>query len=280
MKSWAHFIKQYRLIISVIFLLVIAYLIYFYFYFSKITDNAFVFVKSMPIASEIDGKVTKINVANGQMIKQGDIIFSIDPKPYQLKISELKAQALAINNKIKELNYKVQHVQGEDKLLQALLIETEKSRLSILKEKIKQAQLKLKDTKVVAPSDGFVTNFSTISGALIKAYQPIGSFLSTNTWWVQANFKETDLVNVKKGDKATIRLRMYLGKKVYHGIVESSHWAVSRRISNTENALQKINNDNQWVLPAQRFPVLIRVINPDENYPLLPGASAYVSIDS
>ena len=97
---------------------------------------------------------------------------------------------------------------------------------------------------------------------------------------MQANFKETELGNVKIQDKVNIRLRMYSGQKVYHGNIVSVNWAVNRQTTNNDNKLQDIASENDWVLLPQRFPVLIKIEKPDPDFPLHVGASAYVKIET
>ena len=142
------------------------------------------------------------------------------------------------------------------------------------------AKYNLDHTTVYAQTDGTISNLFSSIGSPVTAQQPLFSFIDTSHWYVQANFKETDLGSVRSGDNSTVRLRMYLGDKIYQGKVVSTNWAVNRQQSNTRNQLQEIENENQWVLLAQRFPVLIEILNPDPNFPLHIGASAYVNIET
>lgn len=61
-------------------------------YFFPMTDNAFVFQKITPVSSQDTGVVTEIYAENGQMLKEGDPIFSIDRRSYQLDYDAAKAQ--------------------------------------------------------------------------------------------------------------------------------------------------------------------------------------------
>ena len=55
------------------------------------TDNAYVAAQKVLVTPQISGTVTDIKVAEGQKLKAGDVLFSIDPKPYQIALAEAKA---------------------------------------------------------------------------------------------------------------------------------------------------------------------------------------------
>jgi multidrug resistance efflux pump len=71
---------------------------------------------------------------------------------------------------------------------------------------------------------------------------------------------------------------MYLGRKRFHGVIESDYWAANRQLVDTRSQLQNVVNENQWILLPQRLPVIIKVTDPDPKYPLRVGTSAYVYV--
>lgn len=288
MKALIHFLKRFRFLVGVALTLIIIYAVYFYFYFSTVTDNAFIVAKVEPVASSVSGKIIKIYVNNDEVVKKGQALFSIDPEPFKLNLEKknLKLQ-LAENKKAKlqtELAIlKTKPASDDQKLnikLLNLKLEAEERQIQKAKLSVKKAQMALQETTVYADNNGIVSNLFIAEGTPAIALKPLFAFIDTDQFWVQANFKETDLAHIKQGDQATIRLKMYLGKKIYQGHVTSNASAVSRRVVNPDNLLQNVQDTNQWVLPVQRFPVLISIDHPDPNYPLYVGASAYVSIDS
>ena len=66
-------------------------------------------------------------------------------------------------------------------------------------------------THVTAPSDGWVSNVTLRPGAIVQAGTPALRHHRRQSWWVDANFKETDLARIKPGQPATIHLDMYPG---------------------------------------------------------------------
>jgi membrane fusion protein, multidrug efflux system len=132
-------------------------------------------------------------------------------------------------------------------------------------------------THVTAPSDGVVSNVTLRPGATIQAGAPQFAIIEGNRWWVDANFKETDLARIKVGQKATIRLDMYPGR-TFEGVVES----ISPGSGATFSVLPPENASGNWVKVTQRFPVRIGFTNPpdESDRPLRAGASADVTIDT
>ena len=129
---------------------------------------------------------------------------------------------------------------------------------------------------VTAPSGGWVSNVNLRPGSVIQAGTPAMAIVEDGNWWVDANFKETDLGRVKAGQKATIQLDMYPGATL-EGVVES----ISPGSGASFSVLPPENATGNWVKVTQRFPVRIRITSePDPDRPLRLGASATVKIDT
>jgi len=131
-------------------------------------------------------------------------------------------------------------------------------------------------THVTAPGNGWVSNLNLRPGSVIQAGTPALALIEDGHWWVDANFKETDLARIKPGQKATIRLDMYPGAKL-DGVVES----ISAGSGSTFSVLPPENATGNWVKVTQRFPIRIRITSqPSPDQPLRVGASADVTIDT
>lgn len=131
-------------------------------------------------------------------------------------------------------------------------------------------------THVTAPGDGWVSNVSVRAGSVVQAGTPALALVEDGNWWVDANFKETDLGRIRSGQKATIKIDMYPGVK-FDGVVES----ISPGSGATFSVLPPENATGNWVKVTQRFPVRIKITTPpDSNRPLRAGASATVTIDT
>jgi membrane fusion protein (multidrug efflux system) len=81
------------------------------------------------------------------------------------------------------------------------------------------AQVNLGYTKVAAPMDGSVGERQVRPGQLVSPGTQVIPFVS-NTKWVQANYRETQLTNVKVGDPAEIRVDKYPGQIIHGRVLE------------------------------------------------------------
>lgn len=140
------------------------------------------------------------------------------------------------------------------------------------------AELELSFTRVVAPVSGWVSNCDLREGAMVIAERPQFSIVQDGQWWVEANFKETELGHMRPGQPARITLDMYPDVEL-NGEVESLGAGSGAVFS----LLPPENATGNWVKVTQRFPVRIglapRHDDPDNLRPLRVGASATVTVD-
>ena len=116
-----------------------------------------------------------------------------------------------------------------------------------------QAELDLARTAVLAPDDGIVTDVRVDRGNFAQAGAPLMTFLATDDIWVQADFTENNLGNIKQGDPVEIVFDSLPGK-VIEGTVRTTGFGVQVD-SAPLGSLPTINNDRQWLRDAQRFSV-------------------------
>jgi membrane fusion protein, multidrug efflux system len=131
-------------------------------------------------------------------------------------------------------------------------------------------------THVTAPASGWVSNVNLRPGNVVQAGTPAFAVVEEGNWWVDANFKETDLGRIRPGQPATIWLDMYPGTPL-EGQVES----ISAGSGATFSVLPPENATGNWVKVTQRFPVRVKITSePDSAKPLRLGASATVKVDT
>ncbi|AJC48859.1 HlyD family secretion protein [Allofrancisella guangzhouensis] len=164
--------------------------------------------------------------------------------------------------------------QAFSSLKQALLqVEIAKAQVNAAQVTLENANLNLGYTTLIAPSDGYVSNLKIYKGQLISPGQPLFGFIKNKKWWINANFKETDLDRIKAGQKVKVKLDMY--SHTYIGKVDSLSYATGSVFS----LLPPENATGNWVKVTQRFPVKV-ILKDDPNYPLRVGASATVKINT
>ena len=157
-------------------------------------------------------------------------------------------------------------------------IKAQENEIKSIHARLKNAKVNLEQTDVYAQNNGIIQNLFFSVGTPVNINQPLFSLVDMDDIYIQANFNETDLGNVRKGSKVLIFPRMYLGRKMFHGVIDSDYWSANRQLVDNRTQLQNVINENQWILLPQRLPVIIRITDPDPDYPLRLGTSAYVYI--
>lgn len=138
---------------------------------------------------------------------------------------------------------------------------------------IAQAKLDLARTHVTATQDGVISNLSLSAGSLVGVGQPLFALIEDGSYYIDANFKETELHGIHKGQNVDIRIDMY-PDAYFKGVVESLSGGTGTAFS----LLPPQNATGNWVKIAQRVPVRIRFAETDAEHPLRIGATASVSV--
>jgi membrane fusion protein, multidrug efflux system len=138
-----------------------------------------------------------------------------------------------------------------------------------------QALLNLSRTEVRAPADGRVSQTDRLQvGAAVVTGVPVVTVVRSNTTYVEANYKETDLANMYVGQPAEIELDAYPDVEI-HGHVASIGAGTGSQFS----VLPAQNASGNWVKVTQRVPVRI-AIDGTPSRPMIAGLSADVTIDT
>lgn len=135
--------------------------------------------------------------------------------------------------------------------------------------------LDLSHTEVHAPAAGVVTNFDLQPGEYIEAGDVVFSIVGSGKIWVQANYKEIKLTNVRVGQPATIRIDAY-PSDVREAVVGSISPATGAEFA----LLPPQNATGNWVKVVQRLPVRLELKEPLRDPPLRAGMSVIVEIDT
>jgi membrane fusion protein (multidrug efflux system) len=138
-----------------------------------------------------------------------------------------------------------------------------------------QARLDLDHATVRAPIDGVIGKVTLQPGDFLAAGQAAMPLVATDSLWVDANFKETDLTHVVTGLPATVEVDTYPGKK-WHAHVASISPASGAEFS----LLPAQNATGNWVKIVQRIPVRLAIDDAGDGPILRAGMSAVVEIDT
>ena len=130
---------------------------------------------------------------------------------------------------------------------------------------------------VVAPVTGYVAERSVQLGQHVQAGQALMTVIPLNALWVDANFKEGQLRNLRIGQPAAVRSDLYGGGFIYHGHVQGMSAGTGAAFA----LLPAQNASGNWIKVVQRVPVRIQIDDADlAKSPLRVGLSATVTVDT
>ena len=360
------------------------------------TDDAEVFANLIGIAPEVEGRIVKIDVNDNQFVRKGELLFQIDPVPYQYALEIAQSQQATLEGQVRDLQRTIgaqtsgiqaarassnsaqakiasadaaveagrasvdaakaelsreqaDYAYAENNVLrlEPLLVQQfvtvdrvdqartsrsvkgeavrqARSRLALAEAQwaaavaqqkealagyqqtqaqvdqsirsvsildpligqreareaaVKDAEYNLRRCSVYAPFDARVSNLSISEGAYAHVGQQAFTLIDARTWWVIANFRETDLRNIQAGTPVDVYLISRPDRK-FQGVVESIGFGVTpdeSLIGKSSRDLPDVQRSLDWVHLATRFPVRVRINHPAPDYFRI-GASAMVVV--
>lgn len=139
-----------------------------------------------------------------------------------------------------------------------------------------KAAFDLEQTTVRAPADGVVYQASSFKpGQYVAVGAPLFSLVETADSWIEANFKETQVGNMKPGQKAEVTLDAYPGR-TFHATVEAIGAGTGAEFS----LLPAQNATGNWVKVTQRIPVRLKLDGQAAGLAMRTGMSASIEVDT
>jgi membrane fusion protein (multidrug efflux system) len=143
------------------------------------------------------------------------------------------------------------------------------------RSKLEQAKRNLRNATVRTRVNGIVGKTGLQPGEYVTAGQTVFALMATDSVWVEANVKETDLTHVRPGQKATLEIDTYPGVEL-QAVVSG----ISPAAGSEYSVLPAQNATGNWVKITQRVPVRLELTGDTRGVPLRAGMSADVSIDT
>ncbi len=248
------------------------------------TDNAQVAAHFLMLSSRVNGTITQVFVEDHQKVKAGDILAQIDTSDYSNAKTAAVAQVSSLEARVNEAKtnysradqlYKTQAISKERYDKASADLKDLEAKLKAAKSQAEQAGLNESYTRIVAPTDGIIAKKAVEPGQFVPVGQPLFGFVAENKRWVLANLKETELKDVRLGQKVKIEVDAVSGKD-YEGKVVS----ISPSTGAVFSLLPPDNATGNFTKVVQRIPVKIELENlTDKDVDLLQlGLSAIVSI--
>jgi membrane fusion protein (multidrug efflux system) len=234
------------------------------------TDNAYTTANVHTISSRVSGTVIEVKVDDNEAVKQGQVLLRLDPRDFQVSVDKAQAaydRALADFNRVEALK--------SDNAISRQEYDQAQSNMQITKAELDDCRNQLSYCDIVAPSDGFIGNKTVQTGNRI----PVGGSLMAvvEDLWVVANYKETQVGNMKKGQKVKIHIDALSGK-TFTGTIDS----FSPGSGSIFALLPPENATGNFTKIVQRIPVKIRFdaesLHGHEQQ-IVPGLSVQTDID-
>jgi len=128
--------------------------------------------------------------------------------------------------------------------------------------RVDQARLDLERCRVVAPFDAYVTNMNISVGAYARPGAAMFTLIDTTVWYVVANYRESKLKSIHLGSSVDVFLMGHPDRK-FQGVVESIGHGVFPEDGSVQAGLPQIDRTLNWVHLSSRFPVRVRIKDPD-----------------
>lgn len=179
--------------------------------------------QSVPIVPNVAGEVIEVPVAPNVPLKANDVLFRIDPVPFQSQVDALTAQL-----KFAELRREQMTTLQRGDAGRAFDVQQRESEVEQLKAQLDGAKWNLEKSVVRAPADGFVTNLALRKGARVSSLplSPVMAFIDTSETIVGTEIAQINARYIEPGQKAEVTFKLLPGE-IFAGRVDTVLQAVS-----------------------------------------------------
>ena len=178
---------------------------------------------SVAIVPDVAGEVLDVPVEANKQLKTGDVLFRIDPVPYQAQVAAIEAQLKLSDLRLSQMTQLYERDSGR-----AFDVQQRQSEVDQLKAQLDGAKWNLDKTTVRAPGDGYVTNVALRKGARVAnlPLAPVMAFIDTSDTLIGVAIAQIDARYIEPGQPAEVTFKFMPGK-VYGGKVESVLQAIA-----------------------------------------------------
>src|SRR6267154_1806959 len=187
------------------------------------TGPAVVARNSVQIVPSVAGEVTEVPVVANTPLKEGDVLFRIDPTTYQAQVDAIEAQLKFAELRLGQYTQLQRADSGR-----AFDVQQRESEVDQLKAQLDGAKWNLDKTTVRAPADGYVTNVALRKGARVSnlPLSPVMAFIDTSETLVGVEISQNDARYVAPGQPVELTFKLWPGT-IHTGKVETVFQAIS-----------------------------------------------------
>lgn len=178
---------------------------------------------SVAIVPDVAGEVIDVPVEANKPLKAGDVLFRIDPVPFEAQVKAIEAQLKLSATRLAQMTQLFERDSGR-----GFDVEQRQSEVDQLKAQLEGARWNLDKTTVRAPGDGYVTNVALRKGARVAnlPLAPVMAFIDTSDTLIGAEISQINARYIAAGQPVEATFKFMPGQ-VYPGKVESVLQAVA-----------------------------------------------------
>ncbi|WPO45647.1 HlyD family secretion protein [Pseudomonas sp. S1Bt23] len=271
-------------LLVVSFAVVVVWRMVMYYMFAPWTRDGHIRADIVQIAPDVSGLIQQVQVRDNQLVKRGQVLFSIDQDRFSLALRQAKASLADRQETLAQAQREARRNLGLGNLVPREQLEESQSRVaraqSALAEAqvaVDSAQLNLDRSVIRSPVDGYVNDRAPRTQEFVTAGRPVLSVVDSNSFHIDGYFEETKLdgIHIDQG----VDIRVVGDRARLRGHVESIVAGIEDRDrSSGSNLLPNVNPAFSWVRLAQRIPVRIAFDEVPEDFRMIAGRTATVSI--
>ncbi|MBM3108423.1 HlyD family secretion protein [Pseudomonas sp. V1] len=255
-----------------------------YYMFAPWTRDGHIRADVIQIAPDVSGLIQQVEVRDNQMIKRGDVLFTIDQDRFKLALRHAQATLSERKETLAQAQREARRNRGLGNLVAQEQLEESQSRearaqaaMAEAQVAVDAAQLNLDRSVVRSPVDGYLNDRAPRAHEFVSAGKPVLAVVDSASYHVDGYFEETKLGGIKIGQAVDIRV---MGDNTrLRGHVQSFAAGIEDRDRTSgANLLPNVNPAFSWVRLAQRIPVRIAFDEVPADFRMIAGRTATVSI--
>ncbi len=236
------------------------------------TKEARIYTLTTPVLPTVKGRVIEVNVKVSDRVKAGDVLFRIEPEPFQHEVERLEAELVLARNNLEDAETLLKKGAGRKKN-----VEQSQASFDSLKAQLANARFDLAETEVRAEGDGYVAQVRLRPGALAvpMPMSPLMTFVNDKDRFLLGGFRQNPLQNIKPGFEAEVLFVAIPGKVFAASVVGVSEIMAQGQLLPDDNLIKL-----DGVTHPGRVLVEFDVKDDLSGYQLPAGVKAYVTVYS
>jgi multidrug resistance efflux pump len=236
------------------------------------TKEARIYSLTTPILPTVKGRVIEVNVKTGDKVTKGDLLFSIDPEPFEYAVAVLEAELVLANSNLDDAATLFKKQVGPEKA-----VERAQRSVDSLNAQLSNARYELAETQVRANDDGHIAQVRLRPGALAvpMPFSPLMTFVHDKDRFLLGGFQQNPLQNIKPGFEAEVIFVALPGKVFAASVIGISEIMAQGQLL-PDGRLVQLDK----VTPPGRVMVQIKIEDDLSAYQLPVGVKANIAVYS